>query len=153
MEDQQAEVLEFDEAVASVSSGPTKQVLEHVGLARARADETHGYFRDYADADTAAKVLWTASDQVQAEVSATTGRRSWLGQLFVTVGLVSLLLGTGPYSERRLREALVQVAELAVAWIEAIDQRTNEKRVTMMAMKPPSLWWRLKRWWRERRSR
>lgn len=150
--DEGALIQEWDEVAAEVSSIPTRRVLDDVSRARARADEAGGYFRDYTDTDAGAQQLWSEQDQVRAEAQARNGRRPWLSQLMVTVGVVALLLRPQEaFSSRapQLRGALLQVAELAVAWVEAIDGREQEKRMERMQRKPWLL--RLRDWWRNRR--
>lgn len=145
-------VQEWDEVAAEASTVPTKRVLEQVAQARARADGANGYFRDYTDTDSGAAQLWSEHDQARAEGQARSGRRPWLSQLMVTVGLVALLLRpANPYAGRsdKLKAALLQVAELAVAWCEAIDGREQEKRMERMQRKPWHL--RLRDWWRARK--
>ena len=52
--------------------------------------------------------------------------RSWLAILVEELGEAAAEVITNPgYSERRLKWELIQVAAVAVAWIESIDRRTG----------------------------
>jgi len=150
--DEGAMMMEFDEVAAQASTGTTKRVLDDVARARSSVDGAQGYFRDYTDTDSGAAQLWSEQDQVRAESQARSGRRPWLSQLMVTVGVVALLLRPQEALSSRapkLRGALLQVAEVAVSWVEALDGRETEKRMERMQRKPWLM--RLREWWRSRR--
>ena len=77
------------------------QVLNSVMVERERQDKKWGSQRSLPDA-------------------------TWLAILVEEVGEAAAEVITNPgYSERRLRDELVQVAAVAIAWVESIGRRTE----------------------------
>ena len=140
MNDDGAQVQEFDEVAAEFAPGATRAVLSEVALARAEQDDSEGYFRDFADttADLSA-VTHSAGDMVKLRAIATAGKRPWLGQLLLLVGFLELIHLPGPDVKKSKRGALIRIAELCVAWVEAIDRRELENKLVPMK---PRAWWR-----------
>ncbi len=115
-------------------AGPLmKKVLAEVGQERKRQDGDLGLFRDYPDG-TAGRALQcpTISRDKEAAVEAQrrrmnadrAGKTTWRHQLDEAHADV-----VAEGSERHLRRHLVRLAAQSVSWVEAIDRRSDEKRI------------------------
>jgi hypothetical protein len=97
----------------------TDRVLQEVLAERIRQDEKWGE-QNHPDG-TGARRWADAANVVRGEVNdaARQGRTSWNGVLREEV-----FEALAESDQAKLRKELVQVAAVAVAWIEAIDRRT-----------------------------
>lgn len=147
------DVADLDEDFDPMESmvGPLRStVIDEVRKALARQDASIGMFRDFADG-SAGRALHgpTVSRDMDAEREARrkrldaerTGRITWRHLLDEAHASV---VSSGP--EPRIRAQLVELAALAVSWIEAIDRRKDEKRIELK--RRPTWWARLKAWFR-----
>jgi hypothetical protein len=129
------QVQEFDEVAAEFAPGATRAVLSEVALARAEQDDSEGYFRDFADTSAdMSSVSRSPEDWAKLRRLATSGKRPWLAQLAMRVGAVEQSSDLS-----RLRSSLLAIAELCVAWVEALDRRELENKPVPMK---PRAWWR-----------
>ena len=142
--DDEAQVMDFEEAGAAMSAGSTKAALDAVAKQRAKDDDREGYFRDYPDQTPDSFSLYRTF--METEHLATHGKRPWIAQVVNATVVLSTVVFTRDH-EDMVRPALVRLGALVVAWIEAIDRRGQEK----MMMRPRPFWQRMVErlaWWR-----
>lgn len=126
-EDMERTVAHGETDIAPVDSAPvvqseagrqTMRVLERIRRARADMDAAEGWFRDYPD--------WKPDPT----------RASWSAALEMHVEKVVAAAMRG--DEQELERRLMHVAEVTVAWLEALERRADE-RLQRTKYKPT--WW------------
>jgi hypothetical protein len=109
--------------VGMESTRQTDKVLARIKRRRIATDVEEGFFRDWPD--------WKAP-----MLEVTLGPRCWLDLLTRAVGAAGkVAIDSG--SEEELRAKLEAAAEVAVAWIEALDRRRDERQVAAVRLG----WW------------
>lgn len=131
-----------------VAATPTKKALALVEAQRGADDADAGFFRDYPDG--VAGTMF-AGPSLPADLREVTHARQALKDAKRVAKpswrhLLSLELAVAfaARDEKSLRAALVKVASVAVAWVEALDRRQEEKLAEVVHLP----WWRrlLARW-------
>lgn len=125
-----------------VAATPTKKTLAAVEVQRGADDSEAGFFRDYPDGVAGTMFAGPSLPADLREVqharqaladAKRVARPSWRHLLSLEVAIAF-----AARDERMLRLALVKVAAVAVAWVEALDMRREEKRIETVRLP----WWR-----------
>lgn len=98
----------------------TDRVLSQVLAERIRQDEKWGE-QNHRDGTSVANESWADTARANCQQAADEGVTSWAGILYEE--FTEAMAEEDPAA---LRAELVQVAAVAVAWIEAIDRRTQQ---------------------------
>lgn len=121
--------LGMDEAFdpAAVIAAPAlRSALADVAKQRHRDDGEEGYFRDYRDGTEVSGMDLLSFEEAAKRRKKAGSQVTWRHQLDCAAAYVAM-----KRDERELRTALVNLAALSVAWVEALDRRKDEKRIAL----------------------